>query len=476
MNPPRWNSGNIDVGVGNSVDLGMGEDKDACVDRCGDSKPGFEADLGTIVDGSVGVSMDGSVDGWIVDPVDARAQPPVDARIPDPADAAVEARDDARPPELRDAGLLACPVEALSAELAESRMFLRDESVRIDYALAPGHELVVATPLGGRIVMRDDHLFYSAGGGEDGDLGWPHWTSEVPVVLTATDPQGTCESRVEIPLTIAGDVINGDFETGRILVFGNDGRYLGTFAPLSGRRVLHMAVAPPTEAFDGGVAAVRWAADSESFDIVLFDRLGVELPVRFEMNGLNGDPLYTPDDLPQNIIIRDGILLGDHGADCKVHRWDLDGHYIDFVTYPCGIHMSYPSVGFGLLGDLVVAGWFDGGIKAYDLAGNLRVQGPDFSGQMLHIRSGPDGDVAMIARGDFGANVMTFNRQGELVGSITTPVFGLMTRFMEGYLNLAESGQVQKRRRDLSRSGLWPRQAPAPRGALHVLLWLDDRL
>lgn len=443
---------------------------DACADPCWPNATRSEASLDARPHDSLDTGPNGSADAGPHGSPDARRPGGSDAR----PNLNPDARLDASSADLSDTSPGSCPEETLSAELVEPRMYRRDEAVRIDFTVAPGRELEVTAPQGGRIVMREDHLFYSAGAGEDGDLGWPHWTGEVPVRLTTQDPDLGCTARVEIRVTMAGDVLNGDFSTGRILAFGSGGQHLGTFAPLSGRRILHMTVISPTEAFEGGLAVLRWTTDNESFDIVLFDRQGTELPVRFETLGLNGEPLYTPEVLPQNLIAHNGEILGDHGPDCQIHRWSLQGDYLGDAHIPCHDTLSYKSVGFGRVDGDVVIGWYDGPIRFYDLEGNLRVQGPRDSGRMRHIRPGPGGDTVAITQGDYGGNALSFDAQGEPVGSITVPVLGFMTRFMDGYLHMATDDRLQQRRRDMRLVRTWPREAQASAEDLGALVWLDD--
>lgn len=384
-----------------------------------------------------------------------------------------DAGNDAGHPDRR----MSCSEIVLTADLAEDRLHTRNEPVEIIYSAPPGYVVSATAPDGGRIVESGDQRFFSAGGSEPGDLGWPHWTGPVTVEVTATDPETGCAESVSIEVLVAGDVVHGDRESGLVMLYGSDGRYLGRFAQLPGPGVQWITIVPPHDAFAGGLATIIWGPYGEPAQILLLDRQGDILPVQVAMQAFNGEPLYPSGHPPKHLFARDGVLFADYGEGCLIHRWSYAGNYLDAVPGYCEPTGTFHSIGFGVVDGDIVTGRHTVRADLHDFNHVHRLQAS--SDGLRGIIPGSHGDLVVLTRGGQG-RAWAFDRRGDDLGNDYTGQEGItyMTRFMDGYLNVNEYVGIVHRSRDMSivehPESRWDQGRAESFRSRGGLAWLDD--
>ena len=428
-----------DAGPTPDSDAGARPDSDAGPRPDSDARPTPDSDARAAPDSDAGPAPDS----------DAETQSIIDAGIASHLDDAAPRLSDAAHADPPDSDRV-CPDEILSAELVERRPYVRDEPAEIRYSAAAGYTVDAESPAGGHLAARAGRYFYTARGGELGDLAWPHWTGEVTVRLTATHPELDCEAVVDVGVPVAGDVLQGDAHGGRIVVYGSDGGFLGDLPPVNERGVLSIVVVPPAEGFAGGLAVLIWRSDGTPAEIRLLDRQGGVLPVAFDTQEINGDLIYRIGRAPHQLFVRDGMLWADLGSRCRVHRWNLQGTYLDAVTYPCDHPESTRMVGFGVLDGDVLVGRYTGATRLYDAEGNLRLDVPSF-GALRGVVCGHEGDIVVFTSGS-ESRIWLYNAQGRLL--VEEPTRNghhpYMVSFLDHYLVREPEIGLYLRHRDLS--------------------------
>ena len=216
----------------------------------------------------------------------------------------------------------------VSASLVEDRPYHRGEAAEIDFEVDREAEMSFEADHGGRFTPRDDRVFWAAGGGEPGDVDWPWWTGPVAVTIRATDADG-CTAVATVHVTLYGDVLLGDLSRSYLFAIGSDGRRLGRFRQVTERGIEDAILLP-----DRGFIVILSEDGDEPAFLRRLDENG-DVVNDFSTIGTGGAPLYDHAE-PKNVIhdpVRDLVWV-DNGADSHVHRFRLDGTYVDRIKIP----------------------------------------------------------------------------------------------------------------------------------------------
>lgn len=360
-------------------------------------------------------------------------------------------------------------------------LYTRGEAAEIRFeveAAAPAR-MRFSADAGGHFVEREDRAFWAAGGGpeDDGAVDWPWWTGPVSVTVTAeTGPGCVGEATVEIPL--AGDVVMSDGQTGRILTYGSDGRYLGVLGQVVEGRGLGGLLALPPEA--GGGLLVIYRPDRGDPVIKHLDRRGARVR-DFEHADLASEPLWTHARPPRQLLWwpARGEILADGGARGRIHRFDPMGRYLGDLQVPLHNNGDEVPIGFALVDGSPIAG-NPINERAYYLdrqPPEVLVEAGDGFDSLVGLATGHDGLlVALMRRGGNEFRAYAYDtRANERARTFLRAETRYLFRFLDGYLSVDLNGITLRDRelQEVEPGAYWDARAPVEIRDRAGIAWLD---
>ncbi len=326
----------------------------------------------------------------------------------------------------------------VSAALSEDRPYHRGEAAEITFTVDREAEMSFEADHGGRFTPRADRVFWAAGGGEPGDVDWPWWTGPVEVTVRATDGNG-CTATAIVAVTLYGDVIVGDLSRSYLFALGSDGRRLGRFRQVTERGIEDAILLP-----DRGYAVILGEDGDEPAFIRRLDEQG-DMVLDFDAVDSGDNPLWAHDE-PAHLLydpIRE-LLWVDNGLDSYVHRFRLDGTWVDRVLVPGHNNFNDETIGFAQLGDGRVLVAHDGGDEVYAIGpDDVPVIFAEVEQDVTTLASDHEGGVVVV-QGDRNSVVwMAFLANGrECVRQefYQSPDADHLVTFRDGYLYTHNSG------------------------------------
>ncbi len=378
-----------------------------------------------------------------------------------------------------EGGQACAEAPVVRAQLVAEGPFTRGDAVEIRFEIEPPGDYALrfeAEP-GGRFVERADHVFWSAGANEAGDVDWPWFSGEIGVRVLAD--AGGCVGSAEVQVRLVGDVLLSDGLGGAIYTYGSDGRYLGRYAQVIEGRVLGALVALPEAAGGGVLVAVSPEGGREEALLIQLDAHGQELR-RWENRNLAGIPLWADREAPRHLMWwpERGELLADNGPRSEVYRFDEQGRYLGAYALPGDGQFSRESIGFALVGGRAVAGTAQRD-RIYYLdvePPELMVEAGDGFDDLVGLCSGyEDSVLALMRRGGNEARAYAYDARARetAMGFLRGQTLHCLP-FMGGYLMLDANGLSQRHANlDLFDEPDFDEPAPVNIGTRAGFTWLN---
>jgi len=377
-------------------------------------------------------------------------------------------------------GEILCEEEIfIQAELREERLYQRGETVEISVEASEGSQISALSELGGRIQDRGDRWIWSPGLPDQGGIPTPWFTAPVPLHFVAE--LGACRVETEILVQLAGDVLVGDYRGGELYLYDLSGRLLSQFAQGADRGAGHIIMLPEEE---GGDLLISGKGAHDALpQIVRMTRSGERLPVVFEMEDIEGQPLYERERGPEHLLWdpQQERLLGDGGPDGKLYAWDLQGRLQETIQLPDtagGSGTWHYSVGLAYVEGKVWAGW-EGRTALYHLDD---LSSPFSLNEGLYgVTEGAEGGLLVLEdRGnDFCYRLYQSTGAVTLDGGCHYLEHAYYFEVIPGgylFSNGNSGGLVERLsldlQPDLERWSIWDRERPGPDTASGIL-WLD---